>query len=107
MSLKSIEIHWDFVVNYCVEAAARVRIAIGLKISLSCQKIYLCCSSILVFLIFRLNFLGISDFRQASRTENGKIKQNRILLEQIMTKIVDFPIPEAGKSPNIGYFDLT
>ena len=48
-SLKSIELHWFFVLQFCVGAAERARVAIDLKISLSCQKIYLCCSSILVF----------------------------------------------------------
>ena len=46
------KIHSNFVLHHCVEAIERVRNAIALKISLSCQKIYLCCSSILVFLTF-------------------------------------------------------
>ena len=49
MSLKSIELHWFSVLHHCVEAAERVRVAIDLKISLSCQKIYLWCHYILIF----------------------------------------------------------
>ena len=44
--------NWNFVLHRFVEAVERVRVAIDLKISLSCQKIYLWCHYILIFLSF-------------------------------------------------------
>ena len=39
--MHTVEIHKHFVLQSCVAAVERVRVAIDIKIDLSCQKIYL------------------------------------------------------------------
>ena len=61
------------------------------------------------FLFFRNSFSNSQNsyFFSCRVGANCQIQAQSYFHEQIMTKIIDFPIPEAGKSPNIGYFDLT
>ena len=61
------------------------------------------------FFEFQLQIFSIFDFWLRASTQDARIGANPAfdLYEQIMAKMVDFPIPEAGKSPNIGHFDLT